>query len=361
MRRTVDLQSTVFLLARRWTVVRVWQKRRITMNRRSPGLKPSRALQGFINYKFAAGLSPRTIDSYERDLKLWLTYQEDIDIAEITSRDLRDYLIYLRTEYTPRRLYGNNDKPLSPKTIRNHWISLSAFFSWACMEFEIPNPMKKVPAPKYKDPPVTPFTKDEVWEMLKACDFCEEAKTDRRRRFTMRRSTAKRDRALILVLLDTGLRATELCSLRVDDVDLKTGRVDVKHGAYGGAKGGKGRVVFLGKVARGTLWRYLAEREDGEDPEAPLFVSIQNRPLNKDALRLVIKALGEKAGVKKCYPHLFRHTFAIQYLRAGGDVFTLQMLLGHSTLDMVRRYARLAEVDLERAHRKASPADSWRL
>jgi len=163
------------------------------MNYRPLGLKPSKALQGFINYKSAEGLSPRTIDSYERNIKLWLTYQEDIDLSEITSRDLRDYLNYLRTEYTPRRLSGKNDKPLSPKTIHNHWISLCAFFSWVCMEFEIPNPMKKVPAPKFKEPPVEPFTKDEVWELLKACDFKEEAKTDVRRRFSMRRPTAKRD------------------------------------------------------------------------------------------------------------------------------------------------------------------------
>jgi integrase/recombinase XerD len=78
-------------------------------------------------------------------------------------------------------------------------------------------------------------------------------------------------------------------------------------------------------------------------------------------LRQVINALGEKAGVNHSYPHRFRHTFAITYLRSGGDVFTLQILLGHSSLDMVRRYALVAEIDAERVHRKASPADNWRL
>lgn len=331
------------------------------MNRKSPGLKLSKAIPGFLNYKSAEGLSPRTIYSYRRDLELWLTYQDDVDIREVTSRDLRDYLNYLRTEYTPRRLTGNNDKPLSSKTIRNVWVSLSSFFSWACIEFEILNPMKKVPAPKFTDPPVEPFTKEEIEAILKACDFCKEAQTTDRRKFTMRRPTARRDRAIILTLLDTGLRATELCSLRIDDVDLKTGKTNVRHSIGGGAKGGKGRVVFMGKVTRRTVWRYLAEREDGEDPDVPLFVSKSSRPLNKDSLRLVVKYLAKRAGIKKCYPHRFRHTFAITYLRAGGDVFTLQMLLGHSSLDMVKRYVRIADIDLERAHRIASPADNWRL
>ena len=83
--------------------------------------------------------------------------------------------------------------------------------------------------------------------------------------------------------------------------------------------------------------------------------------MSKNSLRLLITGLGEKAGVKKCHPHRFRHTFAITYLRFGGDVFTLQALLGHSTLDMVRHYAVSAEIDIQQAHRRASPADNWRL
>jgi integrase/recombinase XerD len=177
----------------------------------------------------------------------------------------------------------------------------------------------------------------------------------------MRRWADKRDQAIILTLLDTGLRASELSALKVNDVDLKSGKVQVKHGRLGGAKGGKGRIVYLGKAARRAVWRYLAEREDGEEPEAPLFLARYDRPMNKDALRLLMARLGEKAGVKNCHPHRFRHTFAITYLRSGGDVFTLQALLGHSTLDMVQHYARIADIDVEQAHRRASPADNWRL
>jgi integrase/recombinase XerD len=222
--------------------------------------------------------------------------------------------------------------------------------------------MKNVPRPRVPDDtPVEAFTKEEVEQLLKACDHCREARTEQRRKFTMQRATAKRDKAIMLALLDTGLRASELCALRICDVELKSGRVTVRPGEQGKAKGGKGRSVYLGRVARRSVWRYLAEREDGEDPEAPLFVGKFNRPLNRDALRQMIKYLGEKAGVKHCHPHRFRHTFAITYLRSGGDIFTLKSLLGHGSLEMVEHYARIADVDVERAHRTASPADNWRL
>jgi integrase/recombinase XerD len=268
--------------------------------------------------------------------------------------------VWLRTDYQPRRITRNREA-LASKTIHNFYISLCAFFTWAKRELDLPNPIKAIPAPKFEQAPIEPFTKEEVEALLKACEQCNEAKTTDRRKYIMRRATGRRDQAIIMTLLDAGLRASELSALKVGDVDLKTGKVLVKHGRLGGAKGGKGRTVFLGKAARRVLWRYLAEREDGEEPDAPLFLVKYDRPMNKNALRLIIVHLGQKAGVKKCHPHRFRHTFALTYLRAGGDVFTLQALLGHSTLDMVQHYARLAEIDIEQAHKRASPADNWRL
>ena len=330
------------------------------MNRKPSGFQLSKALVGYEQFKAAEGLRPSTLVNYRQHLRMWLRYAGDVDIAQLQPQDMRAFLAWLRTDYTPNRVTGNQ-RPLASKTIRNIWVTLSSFCRWAEVEFDIPSPMRNVPAPRFEEAPVEPLSKEEVERLLKECRYCREANPTDRRRFTMRRSSARRDEAIILSLLDTGLRASELCSLRIGDVNIKTGRVDVKHGVSGGAKGGKGRTVFLGKTARRSVWRYLAEREDGEDAEPPLFLGRVNRPMNKDALRQLIKSLGEKAGVKKCHPHRFRHTFAITYLRSGGDVFTLQALLGHSCLKMVQHYARIAEIDIERAHRKASPADNWRL
>ena len=331
------------------------------MNHRSSGSLPlPKAIIGFTNYKTAAGLTDRSVDSYRRALEQWVAYAGDIEVVQVTKQDIEDYLFYLRSEYVPHR-FGGDTRTLSPKTLRNVYVTLASFFGWASREFKFENPMKEIPAPRFKNPPVKPFTQDEVQRMIKACTYSRESKSVNRRSFVMRRPTANRDQAILLTLVDTGLRALELCSLKIEDFDPKRGKLEIKHGVEGGAKGGKGRSVFLGKTARASVWRYLAGREDENEQDAPLFAVSRGRPFNPASLRHLIKRIAERAEVKDAHPHKFRHTFAISYLRAGGDVFTLQMLLGHGSLDMVRHYSQLAQVDVEQAHRKASPVDNWRL
>ena len=117
---------------------------------------------------------------------------------------------------------------------------------------------------------------------------------------------------------------------------------------------------YTAKLTNLPDWRITCFFVDRDDPESPVFINRGNHPFNSNSLRHLIVRLADKAGVKAAHPHKFRHTFAITYLRSGGDVFTLQALLGHSSLDMVRHYAQIAEMDIERVHRKASPVDNLR-
>jgi integrase/recombinase XerD len=232
------------------------------MNHRPLGsLLLSKAIVGFINYKTAEGLSQRTIESYDCLLKKWLEYIGDRELGNISAQEIIAYISWLRNEYTPHR-YGGKTHPLSPKTLRNVWVTLSSFYSWAAQELGVAQIMKDVPAPRVKKNPVDPFTQEEVKRMLKACKYSRKVQPGNRKSFVMRLPNTHRDQAIILMLLDTGLRAMELCKLQIGNVDLKTGRVDVKHGVMGGAKGGKGRIVYVGKVTRQALWRYQVEREE---------------------------------------------------------------------------------------------------
>jgi integrase/recombinase XerD len=192
--------------------------------------------------------------------------------------------------------------------------------------------------------------------LLRACD--QSLAWRGRSQTSNARPTADRDRAIILVLFDTGLRASELCAITIGDVNIDRSNIKVV------GKGSKERVVFFGRRTAKALWRYLVLQLASSKPDDTLF-SVGNpddfRSMSRCVLRTLLKRIGERAGVPNVYPHRFRHTFAINYLRNGGDLFTLQELLGHSNLEMVRRYARIAQIDCANAHQQASPVDNWRL
>jgi integrase/recombinase XerD len=106
-----------------------------------------------------------------------LNYIGDKNAAEVTSSELTGYLAWLRTEYTPVRFNGNTE-PLSPKSIRNVWITFRSFFGWLNKEFKLPNPALDVTPPEFQKTPVATFTKEEVEKILKACLYSREAQTD---------------------------------------------------------------------------------------------------------------------------------------------------------------------------------------
>ena len=126
-------------------------------------------------------------------------------------------------------------------------------------------------------------------------------------------------------------------------------------------KGNKERSLPISPRTAKLLWRYLTTERKEERVDQPLFLGSDGNQMTRDGLLKLLIRLGEKAGVKDCHPHRFRHTFAVKFLRNGGNAFELQMALGHTTLEMVQTYLSLAQTDLDAAHRKASPVEHWRL
>ena len=155
-----------------------------------------------------------------------------------------------------------------------------------------------------------------------------------------------------MMLLDTGMRVFELANLRLDDIDVNTGSILIRHG-----KGNKQRVVRIGAKTQKALWKYrtLYRRSDNDK----LLVNRGGESLEVTGIKLMIRRLGKRANVLGVHVHRLRHTFAISFLRAGGDVFSLQYLLGHSTLAMTQRYLQsLNADDAVKAHKRFSPVDN---
>lgn len=151
----------------------------------------------------------------------------------------------------------------------------------------------------------------------------------------------------VSLLADTGVRASELCSAPVNALDLDAGQLHVI------GKGGAKRSLVIGKRTKSALWRWLMVRPQCDAPN--LFVSQNGRTLARTVLGRHVRHIGSLAGISPCYPHLFRHTFAVMYLRAGGDAYSLQYLLGHSDMTVTRMYVKLAAVDVAALYR--SPVD----
>jgi len=324
----------------------------------------SQAYEGMIRYKMATGRSPHTIADYRISFKkLLLFFDVNPPISSITREQMVGFFAWLQNEYVsiPDGAAPRGEKRLSPKSIRNIHTNLSALWTWAEQEgFVETNIIRSIEKPKANPPIIEPFTKDEIVMLLKACDSSRTWKS--RSNAANARPTADRDRAIIMTILDTGARASELCGIHFRDVNLTTH--SIKTLGKGPGREAKERMVYIGKRTGQAIWKSLVPRLDKIQEDDSLFVVGKEgdwRPMSRHVLGKLLKRIGERAGVEGVNPHRFRHTFAITYLRNDGGVFTLQALLGHSDLTMVKRYARIAQIDCATTHRKASPVDNWRL
>jgi site-specific recombinase XerD len=204
------------------------------------------------------------------------------------------------------------------------------------------SPLDKIKLANPKLNVIQPYTDTEIGKMLATCelDFRNNAKF-----------VGSRNKAIILMLFDSGLRVSELASIKLEDVDSERGWIKVK------GKGAKERVVRIGSTTQKALWRYEVYRF--KNNYNALWLTEEGRPFSVGGIQIMVKRLKTRAGVTSggnC--HKFRHTFALAFLRKDRNPFNLQYLLGHSDLRMTRHYvSTLGAEDALKAHESASPAD----
>ena len=304
-------------------------------------MKITTAIEGFWLDK-EMYFSKHTVKRYGYVFDRFVGFVGDVEIEELSSTDIKKYLRHLAL-----------DTNLSGRTIFDHHATLSSLWAWAVDELGIENIVKKVDRPKYTKKKIEPIAIPDVKKLIAACDYGAPWKS--KPKIKSKRSTGKRDRAIILTLFDCGLRVTELCDLMLIDYEVSRGRIHIRHG-----KGDVERFVFAGQRCRKAIWRYLSTRPDAQ-PSEPLFCAANANALTRFTVSRMIRSAAKRAGIKPFGPHQLRHTFAIEFLRAGGNPFELKEILGHERLDMVLHYAQLAEADIETAARRSSPADKHNL
>jgi integrase/recombinase XerC/integrase/recombinase XerD len=306
-------------------------------------------LSEFIDYyeicNRAEGKSPKTISWYSANLKSFRNYLKNRHLSDsldnIDTKLLREYVLYLmkKTRYENHPYTPAKTELLSTATIHGHVRTLRAFFNWLLVEgLTQNNPTKDLKPPKVVRKVVSTLSDEEIRAILSSFGTSP---------------TDARNQALFMILLDTGLRIGELVNLKMEDVHMDEGYLKVL------GKGKKERIVPIGNNAQKGLQRYLFRfRPKPINPVVQnVFLSQSSNPLTENSMKLMFARLAKRSGVCRLHAHLCRHTFATRFLINGGDVFTLQQILGHSTLEMVRHYVNLASSHIAIQHQKYSPLD----
>ena len=275
--------------------------------------------------------SPLTLQTYSRRIASFIKFMDALELdgndSDINSYHIRLFLASLQK------------KGCKASTINSYYRALQTFFNWLVAEnIIVKSPMFNIKPPRIPKTKPQPFSRQDIENLLLLCSG--------------NKFLARRNRAIILLFLDTGLRLAELANIQLSDMDFDRGLIKVM------GKGAKERVVRMGKRTQKALLQYLLSRNDSYPS---LWVTEERTPLSRHGLQTAIKRLCHRAAIAdaKPGPHTFRHTAAISFLRNGGSEFTLQIMLGHSTLQMTRRYvSTLGEDDMIRAHEIASPVDN---
>jgi len=285
------------------------------------------AFDQFIQTKRALNASAQTIKYYHYTFKYFLEFfGEGRRCAEVNSGTIIEYLGYLREE-----------KPeAAEKTIQTYIKGLRAIFYYF-MENEWVEEFKII-LPRAEETIKEVYTDYEVQQLikkpnLKTCNFTE-----------------LRDWTMVCYFFATGNRLSTVANIRIGDVHLREDEIYIRK-----TKQKKQYILPISSGLKEVLQEYMRYRKG--TPEDFLFVTVYNEPFTKDTLGECLRKYNHRRGIEKTGVHLFRHTFAKNWILNGGDIFRLQKVLGHSTLDMVKQYVNLYSADLKRDYEQYSLFD----
>ncbi len=295
-----------------------------------------RLIEGFLLSCKVENKSPATISFYKNILDKFQWYLQKFGVENIDATAIRSFLGYLKE--TNSRWDSNNtraNRPVCAYTVHRYYTGLSALFRWAIDEGMIEtNPMVTIRKPRFQRKIIKGLEPEICNKLLGS--------------FNGKDIENYRNKAIVYMFLDTGLRLSELTNLRMSDINMEQGIIKVI------GKGDKERLVRIGIKTQKALWSYIAHRPVDV---AHVWLGRDNAPFTIDGIAQMIRNLGKRHGISLSL-HKLRHSFAISFLRNGANPFELQIALGHSTLEMTRRYTQaLGFEDVFKRHVIASPVD----
>lgn len=281
-------------------------------------------LERFVNYlQYTKNASPKTIENYTLWVNRFIGYIWDVDACEVKMIHIQDFRTYLIKQ------------GLSPKTVNYHAVWLRSFFKFMLRnDVETLSP-EKIDLAKIPPRRVSYLSESQVQDILGAPWI-----------FEKNQLKILRDKAILATLYGTGLRVTELITLKTKDVKLSENQFSVIW------KGSKLRSVFLTKDAKDKLKKYILSRCDDSEY---LFISLSwnsyGLPLSRNSIESLVKKYAESVWIQeKVTPHTLRHSFATSLLRRGADIRSVQALLGHSSIQTTQIYTHVDDKYLQKVH-----------
>jgi site-specific recombinase XerD len=315
------------------------------------------AISGLTNYSYielmdnyffqleALSRSPKTISWYKEILIRYFNFLKSHGLLKpvnkLGTKELIDYITHLQQSAKwLNNPHIKNKGRLSQFTVTGHVRAIKAFWGWLYDEGYLDaNSLAKFPMPKVPKNMIKVLSIEHIKKLLNVVD----------------KHTTKGFRlyCIIMLLLDTGLRISELVGIRMTGIDMIKSWVKVT------GKGQKERLVLFSKITRKELQKYIKYyRQDLCNQESPyLFPEAGGGHISVNSIQQAIRRLAKKAGLKdvKCHPHIFRHTFATMFLANGGADVALKEIMGHESFQTTQKYIHLQPQDLQKQHMKYSP------
>ncbi len=295
-------------------------------------------LKEFLEYlEIERGRSDKTVRNYNFYLKRFANWAKDPNPLQITSELVRKYRLHLN-----RDLAGREEAQLKKTTQNYHLIALRAFLKYLAKRDIKSLAAEKIELAKQGTRHVSFLEVEELKRFISAPDKDPSI-------------VGTRDKAVLELLFSTGLRVSELASLKIDMINLKRDEFTVL------GKGSKHRVVFLSEDARRAIKAYLGRRRD---VSPYLFVrhdrAKQNsqtkdgaQPLTPRSVQRIVDRYAREAGItKRVTPHTLRHTYATDLLRNGADIRAVQSLLGHESITTTQVYTHITDKELKRVYKE---------
>jgi len=281
-------------------------------------------LERFINYlQYTKNASPKTIENYTLRVNRFIEYIWDVDVSEIKMIHIQDFRMWLIKKW------------LSQKTVNYHAVGLRSFFKFMLRnDIETLSP-EKIDLAKIPPRKVSYLSESQVQDILDAPWIFEKNSLK-----------IARDKAILATLYWTGLRVTELVTLKTKDVKLSESQFSVIW------KGSKLRSVFLTQDAKEKIKKYILSRWDDSEY---LFISLSwnsyGKSLSRNSIESLVKKYAEAVWItEKVTPHTLRHSFATSLLRRGADIRSVQALLWHSSIQTTQIYTHVDDKYLQKVH-----------